>query len=596
MNGVKKYWLILVLLMLQSIYGQWSDDPTKNTKVSYYDLSRSISDSNSGIIIASSLFHFVTDVDIYIQKVNRYGYPQWISTPDSLMPMVVTKASNAQELNGMFSDNEGGAVLSWIDYRRSTMYPIFLDSIDIYVRRVSTDGKFPWGEEGINLRYRPSTKTNLTFIGDNCTVSDGFGGLIVRWYEEFLNDSIPYIVDSANVYLQKISKAGEFLWTEGGISWDSSVIITMCADLQGGLIIAAVDYVGLEQHHFLCKLGYAGESLWRVDHPEGYLVKLLPDGEGGAYYIYETDTGNDKWQYKCNRIGRDGTIFWSESANIGPVFGGSNDIEIYIYPYKVDDGLIITWEQGTLFESETYDIYATKIDQNGNILWGDSLGLAVCDTINYQVLSDYSVYPDHDGGIFVAWIDWRHKNEGFSAIYIQHIFRDGKKAWANQGVLVSYKSIDSHSYISTIADTNNCSIVCWDEFNYGGERGVFAQQVNADGKLGVVPSSLMEPDGEKLMTFQLSNAYPNPFNSSTTIVYHLPEGMFDIDLSIYNIRGQKVTTLVKAEHLAGRYLTCWYGLDYRRKPVSSGVYYCKLTASNSQGRIFTDTKRVVFLK
>jgi|GEM_PF-3562097 len=596
MSGVKKYWLILVLLMLQSIYGQWSNDPTKNKKVSYLDLLRSISDGNDGIIVAISFFDVETDIDIFIQKVNRYGAPQWINSPDSLVPMIVTTAPNTQELRGIFPDGEGGAVLAWIDYRRSTMYPIFLDSIDIYVQRVSTDGKFPWGEEGINLRYRPSTKTNLTLIGDDCTVSDGFGGLIVRWYEEFLNDSLPYIVDSANVYLQRISKEGEFLWSEGGVLWDSSVVITMCADLEGGLIIAADDYVGLEQHHFLCKLGSTGESLWRVDHPDGYLVKLLPDGEGGAYYIYETDTGEDEWQYKCNRISRDGQILWPESATIGPVFGGSNDIDIYIYPYKVDDGLIISWDQGTLFESETYDIYATKIDQNGNILWGDSLGIAVCDTINYQVLSDYSVYPDQYGGIFIAWIDWRYKNEGFSAIYVQHIFRDGKKAWVNQGVLVSYKSIDSHSCISTIADTNNCSIVCWDEFNYGGERGVFAQQVNADGKLGIVPPVALQADGGKLKRFRLSNAYPNPFNSTTTIAYDLSEGKFDIDLSIYNIRGQKVTTLVKAEHSAGKYLTAWYGLDNRGKPVASGVYYCKLTVSNSQGRIFIDTKRVVFLK
>jgi len=73
--------------------------------------------------------------------------------------------------------------------------------------------------------------------------------------------------------------------------------------------------------------------------------------------------------------------------------------------------------------------------------------------------------------------------------------------------------------------------------------------------------------------------YPNPFNPTTTIAYSLPnDGM--VEVSVFNIKGQLVKTLVSGEQLAGNYETVWNGKDSNEKSVSSGIYFYKLSTED----------------
>lgn len=84
--------------------------------------------------------------------------------------------------------------------------------------------------------------------------------------------------------------------------------------------------------------------------------------------------------------------------------------------------------------------------------------------------------------------------------------------------------------------------------------------------------------------------YPNPFNPSTTIAYAIPDDR-NVDISIYNIKGQKVKTLVNGVQLAGSYKTVWSGEDTNGNPVSSGIYFYKLSS-----RAETLIKKIMLLK
>ena len=76
------------------------------------------------------------------------------------------------------------------------------------------------------------------------------------------------------------------------------------------------------------------------------------------------------------------------------------------------------------------------------------------------------------------------------------------------------------------------------------------------------------------LTTQISN-YPNPFNPSTTIKLELAEAG-KTELAVYNIKGQKVKTLIDCKTVPGTYECIWYGKDEKGKPVSSGQYVVKL--------------------
>jgi hypothetical protein len=89
-------------------------------------------------------------------------------------------------------------------------------------------------------------------------------------------------------------------------------------------------------------------------------------------------------------------------------------------------------------------------------------------------------------------------------------------------------------------------------------------------------SSVENPLASIPQTWELNQNYPNPFNPETRIRYGVPqEG--PVQLKIYNIRGEFVTSLVNRNHQAGWYEAVWNGQNQRGIPVSSGVYIYTLS-------------------
>ncbi|MCK5158345.1 MAG: T9SS type A sorting domain-containing protein [Candidatus Heimdallarchaeota archaeon] len=90
--------------------------------------------------------------------------------------------------------------------------------------------------------------------------------------------------------------------------------------------------------------------------------------------------------------------------------------------------------------------------------------------------------------------------------------------------------------------------------------------------------------------YQLTN-YPNPFNPETKIVFDLPESG-QVKLEIYNIKGQKVKTLLDCYMNPGRSEMLWNSKDDDGKRVSSGVYFYKLSVNGKT----EETKKMLLLK
>jgi len=86
-------------------------------------------------------------------------------------------------------------------------------------------------------------------------------------------------------------------------------------------------------------------------------------------------------------------------------------------------------------------------------------------------------------------------------------------------------------------------------------------------------------------SFKLVGNYPNPFNSQTTISYQLPMNS-EVKLEVYNLLGQKITTLVDERQEAGYKSVIW-----EATAVSSGIYFCKLTTEE-----FVQTKRMLLIQ
>ncbi len=96
---------------------------------------------------------------------------------------------------------------------------------------------------------------------------------------------------------------------------------------------------------------------------------------------------------------------------------------------------------------------------------------------------------------------------------------------------------------------------------------------------GADPVSVFD-DPIQLTDYQLIN-YPNPFNPSTTIVFNLPVSG-KVKLEVFNIKGQKVKTLLNEEMQKGEHSIVWSCLDSNNKPVSSGIYLYKIKAGKQE--------------
>jgi hypothetical protein len=100
-------------------------------------------------------------------------------------------------------------------------------------------------------------------------------------------------------------------------------------------------------------------------------------------------------------------------------------------------------------------------------------------------------------------------------------------------------------------------------------------------------------DNRKIIpeSYELSQNYPNPFNPTTNIRFALPE-KGDVKLTIYNMLGQKVRTLVKTKMDAGYYKVAWNGKSDAGMNVASGMYFYKIDVNNK----FIKTKKMIMLK
>ena len=90
--------------------------------------------------------------------------------------------------------------------------------------------------------------------------------------------------------------------------------------------------------------------------------------------------------------------------------------------------------------------------------------------------------------------------------------------------------------------------------------------------------------------YDLFQNYPNPFNPATTISYSLPENDY-VEIKIYNIKGEMITTLLNQPQKAGNHQVVWNGCDESGNRVSNGVYYYQIKTDR-----FTMTKKMVLLR
>ncbi|MCX8056478.1 MAG: T9SS type A sorting domain-containing protein [Ignavibacteria bacterium] len=364
--------------------------------------------TNGGVIVVWHDNRKGTDYDIYAQKFDKSGTPQW-----TVGGVAICNATGNQQNPRIVYDNQGGAIIVWQDRRNGT-------DNNIYAQRINANGQAQWTANGILICSAPYDQFNPE------VVTDGSGGAIVAWHDYRAGSG--YI----DIYAQRISQTGSILWQANGIpvttANNNQYNLQLIADGYKGAIVVWQDRRNLTNDELYGqRISPTGSILWQ---PNGSPIatgagfksypKLASNGNGGVYVVWQD-----------NRNGIDYNIYLQNVSLFGELLWQTDGIQVcnaqghQYYPQITSDAngnLIVGWQDKR--NGTDFDIYVQRYNANGIAQWtsnGVAAQIAPYDQIEPKLIMD------EDGGAIISWIDYRAGNN-YSDIYAQRIGVNGKIA------------------------------------------------------------------------------------------------------------------------------------------------------------------------
>jgi hypothetical protein len=419
-----------------------------------------------------------------------------------------------------------------------------------------------------------------------------------------------------DVYLIKTDVAGNEQWSEtfGGSDYDYGYSVQQTDD--GGYIVAGYTWsFGVAVNDvYLIKTDASGVEEWSQTFggsgfDEGYSVQQTSDN--GYIIVGYTWSGaglNDVYLIKTDASGVEE---WSHT------FGGSSNDYGYSVQQTSDGGYIIvgfTMSYGSGPEA----VYLIKTDASGNQQWSQTFGGSSSDR-------GYSVQQNDLGGYIVAGYTWSF-GAGDDDVYLISTDASGNQQWSQTfgGVWCDYgrsvQQTDDGGYIvagtteSFGAGNDDTYLIKTDasgnqqwSHTFGGSSNDFGYSVQQTGDGGYIVAGYTESYGvggsdvwliriasevgvkpqnpEQTFKFQLSSAYPNPFNPCTSIRFGLPVACI-VELSVYDLSGRTVAELINGWRGAGL-----HEVTFDASQLASGIYVYRMQAGN-----FNASGKMVLLK
>lgn len=327
-----------------------------------------------------------------------------------------------------------------------------------------------WIDGSGNLRWDDSKTRVCTEGGDQkypVISVDGSGGVFVAWQDEVNQKIYAKHLDSQGNLLQNItisSRASE------------QTDVQMISDGSGGVIVVWVDRLpGSKSDVYAQRFDHNGNSLWTTD---GVIVtnagddqsypRITEDGYGGVVVVWR-DYRNGNFDIYAQRIDSNGNRLWnSDGVVICDTTGNqlSHSVELS------GDKVIICWQD---YRSGSSDIYAQAVSLNGNLLW-DSNGIPISTASGTQM--GCKVVEDGQGGGIIAWTD----NRNFYDIYAQRVDGAGNVLWTENGIVVNQS--DNLQYKpEMISDGNGGAYIVWYDKRSETNFDLYAQHIDGSGSL-----------------------------------------------------------------------------------------------------------------
>lgn len=520
---------------------QWQFNGVPVSTANHYQVDPLIvSDGAGGAIIAWYDFRSGNDYDIYAQRLNAAGVPQWTANG---VP-ICTQTANQITIS-MVSDDAGGAVIVWHDARNN-----LVNGLEIYAQRVNGSGTTLWAADGTVVCAAAANQN------DPVVVKSG-NFFVVTWFD-FRAAGV------ADIYAQSLNTSGAPQWTADGVQLcgaaGNQFHPRIAPDGVGGAVVAWEDRRSGPEDIYARRVDQLGNVQWAANGvlicnaaAEQYAPQIVSDGAAGAIIAwYDWRAGAP--DIYMQRIDSSGTPLWTANGNaICTASGTQNDPSL---APDFSGGAVVVWADAR--NGANSDIYGQRVNALGTAEWAAN-GVPICTAGANQIVP--RVVRDPAGAHLVAWFDQRSGN---SDVYAQRLdYATGGSLWTPNGVVLC---TEPHvQELPDIApDGTGGAIVAWRDLREGNYYDVYAEHVNASGPtaVGTTPAA----------TFLRASNYPNPFTGTTTIEFVLPSTS-DVELGIYDVAGRRVWVRHLAQADAGR-----HAVTFAPTSLPNGVYFYRVHA------------------
>lgn len=447
---------------------------------------------------------------ILIISCIRLGALEW----DNALP--IRQGVNIEWFRTGTETGDGGAIYVWSDTK--------LGERDLYAQKVDVSGNMVWGQP-LLVDGKPDRQEDpvITKTSDN--------NFIIAWID-FSNDP------DGSVFAQKVNTNGTLMWQTGGVSLCSypgiQISLNIEPDNSGGAYVVWEDSRNPGKDIYGQHVNGQGNVVWAANGipiansagDESYNT-MWADGTGGLIIGYVHALISLETLY-VKRFLTDGQMAWTQPVTLSPSLSNQNKIKMS--PIN-NDSFVFTWMDFRLVHP---DIYAQRIDLNGNLLWPepfvvytDSTGamapqenprivqtsdngviiiwedkrndlddpdlFAQKISLTGQLLWNLDGIPlavapfgqkaprmaaDNSGGCYVVWDDARNGNAPNIDVYVQHLTSAGTSAWTNNGLAICNASNEQSG--SLIKEANNNLFVNWMDLR-NGSVGIYYQVLNTSG-------------------------------------------------------------------------------------------------------------------
>jgi len=464
---------------------------------------------------------------------------------------------------------------------------------------------------------QPAIEWTRTFGGDQMdygwsAVETNDGGYAIAGYTG------AYIGDDA--ILIKTDFHGNKVWrqTYGGADYEEVYCLQQTDD--SGFIMAGRTLCFGQNYDqfYVVKTDDNGVVQWERSYGGGgwdWANYIIQTPDGGYAVIGATDSFGP-WQGIPNiwllRLDSGGGVIWDRT------YGGAGWDEAYCIEMTGDGGFIITGSTNSYGQGYD-DVYLIKTDSSGEAEWERTFA-------EYDYDQGYKVRQTSDGGYIIAG-HTQVLGSGNGEVYLIKTDADGDESWSRTyggdafeegfslditddgGYLIGgvTLSIGSGQQDMLVMKTDSAGNVQWSgAYGYdlddrcrsaiqtsdGGFllTGITGQFYGTGGdvwlvKLGTLSSGAVSQEIDPPGSFELMQPSPNPFNPQTRIGFRLDK-QDNIDLSVYNTAGRRVSALAAGDYQPGMYF-----VDFDGQGLSSGTYFVTLRSASA-----TQTKKVVLLK